>query len=761
MDQGSTTTPAAPARRPWVRRLSRAVRLGAALPLVGSALLIGASYAGAYWTTPARGEITTTLATMTPPSAPTAVPAGADVTLAWSAAALSTGEAPEGYYATRDGGPTTCGTPDAPITSTTCTDTGVPDGAHTYTVTAVHRTWTAVGAPSGPVVVDTTPPTVVATVTPAPTAGGFWVTRPVTVTLVASDGEAGSGVASVTAWVGDGARTTTSGTTASVTFGADGTFVVSALATDVSGVSSTPVTTTVVVDTTPPAVSLTRATSPITRATSGTAVAEGTVEAGATLVVTATDGTRTTSPRAAHVAGTSWTSDPLDVTSLLDGPITYTATATDAAGHVATSELTVLKDTVAPAVGIAPATAPITAASQRATAWAGTVEPGARVAVTATDGAAATAALPATVVAGTWTVAGLDVSGLADGTLTLTATAVDPAGNTSVATATATKDAAVSPLTVATLDGPVTHLTETGTAASGTVEAGSAVTVVASDGAGHSVTRTATVTGTAWGAVGIDVSTLEDGALTYTVTATDGVGNTAQVSATTAKDTRTTFSVTAAASPTAGTPFTVTLTALTATGARDTTYAGTKAVTLAGPGVSPAGTAPGYPDTVTFTAGVGSLSLTATRAETVALTASQGATTGTSGPVTVRPGAASRLAWTAPVLSAGTPSTPCLFTCAVTAFGNDSTFTTTVSVTDAHGNTVSDIGTGHRVSVRNSGAGDVTPGSSFTVPSSGPAVTTATVVYTSRPSGKYSTDTVTVTTSSGTTYQKATATFTR
>jgi Bacterial Ig-like domain len=72
---------------------------------------------------------------------------------------------------------------------------------------------------------------------------------------------------------------------------------------------------------------------------------------------------------------------------------------------------------------------------------------------------------------------------------------------------------------------------------SGTVELGSSVSVVASDGNGHSTAPTAAgVTGTNW-SVNVDVQGLDDATITYTATATDLNGNTNVDADTAVKDT--------------------------------------------------------------------------------------------------------------------------------------------------------------------------------------------------------------------------------
>ncbi|WP_200858430.1 Ig-like domain-containing protein, partial [Klebsiella pneumoniae] len=115
----------------------------------------------------------------------------------------------------------------------------------------------------------------------------------------------------------------------------------------------------------------------------------------------------------------TWTLADNTLPTLADGPHTITVTATDAAGNVGNDTAVVTIDTVAPN---APVLDPINATDP----VSGQAEPGSTVTVTYPDGTTAT------VVAGTdgsWSVP--NPGNLVDGD-TVTATATDPAGNTSL-----------------------------------------------------------------------------------------------------------------------------------------------------------------------------------------------------------------------------------------------------------------------------------------------------------------------------------------
>jgi type II secretory pathway pseudopilin PulG len=102
-----------------------------------------------------------------------------------------------------------------------------------------------------------------------------------------------------------------------------------------------------------------------------------------------------------------------------------------------------------------------------------------------------------------------------------------------------------------------------------------------------------------------------------------------------------TFTLSNPGTQTAGTAFNETITAYDTYGNVATGYTGSQAVTFSGPSNSPNGTAPSYPATVTFTAGVGTASITLVDGQNTTLTATQGLVTGTSGSFTVSPAAPS------------------------------------------------------------------------------------------------------------------------
>ncbi|MCZ2943735.1 Ig-like domain-containing protein [Acinetobacter baumannii] len=358
------------------------------------------------------------------------------------------------------------------------------DGPHTITVTATDPAGNA-GTDTAVVTIDTTAPN-------APVLDPINATDPVTGTA-----EAGS---TVTVTYPDG-------TTATVVAGTDGSWsvpnpgnlvdgdTVTATATDPAGNTSLPGTGTVSADITAPVVALDDVLT-----NDSTPALTGTVNDPTATVVVNVDGTDY--PAVNNGDGT-WTLADNTLPTLADGPHTITVTATDAAGNVGNDTAVVTIDTVAPN---APVLDPINATDP----VTGTAEPGSTVTVTYPDGTTAT------VVAGTdgtWSVP--NPGNLVDGD-TVTATATDPAGNTS-GPATAVVDA-VAP-TVA-LDDVLTN--DSTPALTGTVNDPTATVVVNVDGTDYPAVNNGDGT---WTLADNTLPTLADGPHTITVTATDPAGN--------------------------------------------------------------------------------------------------------------------------------------------------------------------------------------------------------------------------------------------
>ncbi|MBJ8432246.1 hypothetical protein I6M65_17940, partial [Acinetobacter pittii] len=201
----------------------------------------------------------------------------------------------------------------------------------------------------------------------------------------------------------------------------------------------------------------------------------------------------------------TWTLADNTLPALTDGPHTITVTATDAAGNAGTDTAVVTIDTTAPN---APVLDPINATDP----VSGTAEAGSTVTVTYPDGTTAT------VVAGTdgtWSVP--NPGNLVDGD-TVTATATDPAGNTSLP-GTGTVSADITPPVVA-LDDVLTN--DSTPALTGTVNDPTATVVVNVDGVDYPAVNNGDGT---WTLADNTLPALTDGPHTITVTATDAAGN--------------------------------------------------------------------------------------------------------------------------------------------------------------------------------------------------------------------------------------------
>ena len=298
---------------------------------------------------------------------------------------------------------------------------------------------------------------------------------------------------------------------------------------------------------TAPAVAVSAVTDPINAANQGSVTASGTGEVGATITLTATDGTNTTTEYTTTVGDSgTWSISGIDTSGLADGTITFNVAATNTGGNSANATITATKDTVAPGVTLGEVTDPINSDNENDVTASGTGEVGATIKLIGSDGTNSTSNYTVTVGSdGTWTISGIDVSGLADGTITFTATATDAAGNSAESTLTATKDTVAPAVTLAEVTDPITIANHTETQANGTGEVGATVKVVASDGTNSTTEYTTTIgeDGT-WSITGIDTNGLADGTITFTATASDAAGNTSQSTLTAEKITVAVVSVT-------------------------------------------------------------------------------------------------------------------------------------------------------------------------------------------------------------------------
>ncbi|MCZ2403961.1 hypothetical protein IV498_12420 [Paenarthrobacter sp. Z7-10] len=215
-----------------------------------------------------------------------------------------------------------------------------------------------------------------------------------------------------------------------------------------------------------------------------------------------------------------------------EGMHTISYFATDNAGNSGTAQTIAVRiDTLAPTGGSVTVPTYVNAGNVAAVPVRGTAEPGSSVTLRVSD-AGSVHTLTSTVAAdatGAWSVPGLDLSGFNQGTLSFAATAVDAAGNAGLAVVVTSIKDTLSP-SIPTVSAPtyVNSANRTNVPVSGTAEAGSTVSLRVTDaGAVHTVLRTATAGGSgAWSVTGLDLSALNDGALTFSAAAADPAGNT-------------------------------------------------------------------------------------------------------------------------------------------------------------------------------------------------------------------------------------------
>jgi hypothetical protein len=500
---------------------------------------------------------------LTPGSKPSASVTGADILVSWTAGTTTGGRAVTGYtvarYNAATGGSKTpatgaCG---GTVTVLSCAEQNVPGGTWYYTVTPTIALWNGAESPrSDGVSTDTTPPVAsVASISPTPNASGFNNSSPVIVNLTAQDNAGGSGVASITYAVDSGSATTVNVPNAAVSVSGDGTHVVSYFATDNAGNASASQNLAVKIDTVAPGTPSIIVPTYVNSANVAGVPVNGTADPGATLTLTVTDvGAAHTASQTVTASGAgAWTAAGLDLTSLNQGTVTYTAKATDAAGNTgSTVSVTSIKDTLAPAAPTISAPLYVNIGNVANVPVSGTAETGAAVTLLVADaGAAHTVSQTATANgAGDWSTTGLNLTALNDGAVAYTATATDVAGNTGASAAvTKTKDTLAPGLPTVSVPPFVNAGNVANVPVSGTAEPDATVTLTVTDpGTAHTVPQTVTASGAgAWSATALNLTTLNQGTVTYKVTATDAAGNASAIATTT--NTKDTVSATPVVTP--------------------------------------------------------------------------------------------------------------------------------------------------------------------------------------------------------------------
>ncbi|HWH93876.1 MAG TPA: hypothetical protein VNT03_08440 [Baekduia sp.] len=561
--------------------------------LVSLLVVFGTTTAYAWFSTSGTGSAQASTGTFSAPAIQTATPGAGTVALTWSSVAPPAGGTVT-YHVTRDGGAAAgnCATATAPTTATSCTDSGVSAGSHSYTVTSVWRSWTATSTTTAVTVASGAATRLVlaaATTTPAAGAADD-------LTITAKDAQNNT----VSAYSGD----------KSLTFG---------------GASSAPDgTRPTVSDTTSVAKDFGATTT--TTFTSGVATVSGSSNGVMRLyragpaTVTVSDGSIgdnlsvTVTPASAALLSVSGYPTP----TVAGSSHAFTVTARDAFGNTATGYTgTVGFSASNDAQAVLPSNATLTSGTGSFNATFKTVA-GAAKTLTATDTATSS------------------ITGNQPGI-----TVTPAAAATTIVTSGSGQSAPVStgfalPLVASVSDAFGNPLAGVAVTFAGPLS-GAGGTFASSGCTSNTPTSQCVVTTAANGRATSSTLTANATAGAYSVSASASGTNTAGFSLTNLLDT---FQVSVPGTQTAGTPFTATITARLGA-ATDTGYTGTKCLVFSGPASSPSNTAPAYPvggspcaageSRLTFTSGVATATVTLFRATASAtLTATQSAITGTS-----------------------------------------------------------------------------------------------------------------------------------
>jgi hypothetical protein len=232
------------------------------------------------------------------------------------------------------------------------------------------------------------------------------------------------------------------------------------------------------------------------------------------------------------VDATGHWSAALDLSSLADGDIHFTASVTDAAGNSSLNTSMTSKDASGEEILWGPL-ATVTATNQASFPVKGSGEVGDTLALSATDGAVTVSGSATVDATGHWSAA-LDLSSLADGDIHFTASVTDAAGNSSLNTSMTSKDASGEQIVWAAL-ATVTAANQASFPVKGSGEVGDTLALSATDGA-VTVSGSAVVDASGHWSTALDLSSLADGDIHFTASVTDAAGNTSLNTSMTTKD---------------------------------------------------------------------------------------------------------------------------------------------------------------------------------------------------------------------------------
>jgi methionine-rich copper-binding protein CopC len=309
------------------------------------------------------------------------------------------------------------------------------------------------------------------------------------------------------------------------------------------------------VDSVPPAAPTSVLLSPDPIGPTNMAAVTGSAQPGSTVNVSVDDTFGATPPETGQTtaAENGSFSVPINVSTLGDGVLTATVTATDAAGNTGPSATdTATKDTTSP-TGTTVTKSPTAAniVTSPAITISGTTEPLASVLISIGDGGVSTPLTFTTAADGTGNYSHtFDVTPLTDGTLTVLATATDAAGNSAAAASTTMPKDTVAPnAPTLVLPAKVTHANVASVPFSGTAEEASALIMTVNDASTATpqiVGQTTVGNDGAW-SLTRDLRPLRNGTLTVKAAVRDAVGNMSPITTKSlAKDSRptTTLSLT-------------------------------------------------------------------------------------------------------------------------------------------------------------------------------------------------------------------------
>ena len=250
-----------------------------------------------------------------------------------------------------------------------------------------------------------------------------------------------------------------------------------------------------------------------------------------TVVVTDVNGQKLTF--ATVVSNSQWQLDAKDLSSLADGPLSFSASSIDIAGNPANVTTEAYKESQAvitiEAIDNDGVLNQFEAPQSVLAGEVFSVEDGRPIEVFVTDINGKTLIFNTVTINGVWRLTEVDLSSLADGQLMLKAVTADFEGNVGVGFSTVEKDTqAYITIEIIDNDGVINALEQQSVFIRGTVqqvEDGSTVTVNLSDGQGETLQVEAVVTNGQWQLQDLDLTGFADGKLYATASVIDLAGN--------------------------------------------------------------------------------------------------------------------------------------------------------------------------------------------------------------------------------------------